>query len=145
VATVDSDLVRDGVLVRYLLASYSARKLGLRSTGNAGGVHNLRVTANARDLDELVRGMGTGLLVTEMMGQGANTVTGDYSRGASGFWIEGGRIVHPVDELTIAGRLPEMFQAIEAVGADVDPRSHVAMGSLLVGRMMVAGESAASA
>jgi len=144
VATVDSDLVRDGVLVRYLLSSYSARKLGLRSTGNAGGVHNLRVSANARDLDELVRGMGTGLLVTEMMGQGANTVTGDYSRGASGFWIEGGRIVHPVDELTIAGRLPEMFQAIEAVGADVDPRSHIAMGSLLVGRMMVAGESGAA-
>ena len=144
VATVDSDLVRDGVLVRYLLSSYSARKLGLQSTGNAGGVHNLRVSANARDLDELVRGMGTGLLVTEMMGQGANTVTGDYSRGASGFWVEGGRIVHPVDELTIAGRLPEIFQAIEAVGADVDPRSHIAMGSLLVGRMMVAGESGAA-
>lgn len=141
VATVDSDLVRDGVLVRYLLGSYSARKLGLESTGNAGGVHNLEVSANARDLDEMVRGMGTGLLVTELMGQGANTVTGDYSRGASGFWVEGGRIAHPVDELTIAGRLPEIFQAIEAVGADVDRRSHVGIGSVLVGRMTVAGEA----
>lgn len=141
VATVDSDLVRDGVLVRYLLGSYSARKLGLESTGNAGGVNNLQVSANARDLDEIAAGMGTGLLVTELMGQGANTVTGDYSRGAAGFWVEGGRIAWPVDEATIAGRLPEMFQAIEAIGADVDRRSHVAMGSLLVGRMMVAGEA----
>jgi PmbA protein len=85
--------------------------------------------------------MGRGLLVTELMGQGANTVTGDYSRGAAGFWVEGGEIAHPVDELTIAGRLPEMFLAIEAVGADIDPRSHVSVGSILVGRMMVAGEA----
>jgi len=141
VATVDSDIVRDGVLARYLLGSYSARKLGLESTGNAGGVNNLQVTANASGLDEIAAGMGSGLLVTELMGQGANTVTGDYSRGAAGFWVEDGRIAWPVDEATIAGRLPEMFQAIEAVGADVDPRSHVAMGSLLVGRMMVAGEA----
>ncbi|MFY2765282.1 metalloprotease PmbA [Arenimonas sp. MALMAid1274] len=141
VATVDSDLVRDGVLCRYLLGSYSARKLGLESTGNAGGVHNLQVQANAPGLDALVRGMGTGLLVTELMGQGANTVTGDYSRGASGFWVQDGEIVHPVDELTIAGRMQDLFQAIEAVGADVDRRSHVAVGSILVGRMMVAGEA----
>ncbi|WP_146909072.1 metalloprotease PmbA [Arenimonas daejeonensis] len=141
VATVDSDLVRDGVLQRYLLGSYSARKLGLESTGNAGGVYNLEVQANAAGLDEMRRGMGTGLLVTELMGQGANTVTGDYSRGASGFWVENGEIVHAVDELTIAGRLQDMFQAIEAVGADIDRRSHVGIGSVLIGRLMVAGEA----
>ena len=141
VATVDSDIVRDGVLARYLLGSYSARKLGLQSTGNAGGVHNLEVTANAEGLQAMARGMGRGLLVTELMGQGANTVTGDYSRGAAGFWVEHGEIAHPVDELTIAGRMQDIFQAIEAVGADVDRRSHVAVGSILVGRMMVAGEA----
>ena len=141
VATVDSDIVRDGVLTRYLLGSYSARKLGLQSTGNAGGVHNLEVTANAEGLQAMARGMGRGLLVTELMGQGANTVTGDYSRGAAGFWVEHGEIAHPVDELTIAGRMQDIFQAIEAVGADVDHRSHVAVGSILVGRMMVAGEA----
>jgi PmbA protein len=141
VATVDSDIVRDGVLARYLLGSYSARKLGLQSTGNAGGVHNLEVAANAGDLQSMARGMGRGLLVTELMGQGANTVTGDYSRGAAGFWVEHGEIAHPVDELTIAGRMQDIFQAIEAVGADVDRRSHVAVGSILVGRMMVAGEA----
>lgn len=145
VATVDSDLVRDGVLVRYLLSSYSARRLGLESTGNAGGAHNLQVAANASGLHEMIRGMGTGLVVTEMMGQGANLLTGDYSRGAAGFWVEKGHIVHPVDGLTIAGHLPAMYQAIEAVGADVDTRSHIAMGSLLVGRMMVAGEAGAPA
>jgi len=138
---VDSDLVRDGVLQRYLLGSYSARKLGLESTGNAGGVHNLEVSANAVDLKSMARGMGRGLLVTELMGQGANTVTGDYSRGASGFWIENGEIAHPVDELTIAGRLQDLFLGIEAVGADVDRRSHVAVGSILVGKLMVAGEA----
>ena len=141
VATVDSDIVRDGVLARYLLGSYSARKLGLQSTGNAGGVHNLEVTANAEGLQAMARSMGRGLLVTELMGQGANTVTGDYSRGAAGFWVEHGEIAHPVDELTIAGRMQDIFQAIEAVGADVDRRSHVAVGSILVGRMMVAGEA----
>jgi PmbA protein len=141
VATVDSDLVRDGVLQRYLLGSYSARKLGLESTGNAGGVHNLEVSANAGDLKSMARGMGRGLLVTELMGQGANTVTGDYSRGASGFWIENGEIAHPVDELTIAGRLQDLFLGIEAVGADVDRRSHVAVGSILVGKLTVAGEA----
>lgn len=139
VATSDSDIVRDGVLVRYLLSSYSARKLGLESTANAGGAHNLEVAATARGLDELLSGMKRGLLVTELMGQGANTVTGDYSRGAAGFWVEDGAIAWPVDEATIAGRLPEIFQAIEAVGADRDRRSHVGIGSVLVGRMTVAG------
>jgi PmbA protein len=141
VATADADLVRDGVLARYLLGSYSARKLGLESTGNAGGVHNLVASANARDLDAMIRDMGRGLVVTELMGQGANTLTGDYSRGAAGFWVENGERVHAVDEVTIAGRLQDMFLAIEAVGADVDRRSHVAVGSILVGRLMVASEA----
>ena len=141
VATREAPLVKDGVLQRYVLGSYSARKLGLKSTGNAGGVHNLQVAANAGGLDSMVRGMGRGLLVTELMGQGVNTVTGDYSRGAAGFWVEDGAIAYPVDGITIAGNLRNMFAAIEAVGTDVDPRSHMRTGSILVGRMMVAGES----
>jgi PmbA protein len=141
VATREQDLVRDGILVRYVLGSYSARKLGLQSTGNAGGIHNLSVSANATDLDALRRGMKRGLIVTELMGQGVNTITGDYSRGAAGFWVENGEIAHSVDEITIAGNLKEMFQTIEAVGADVDKRSHVLIGSMLLGRMMVAGEA----
>lgn len=141
VATRESPLVKDGVLQRYVLGSYSARKLGLRTTGNAGGVHNLQVQANAGELDAMIRGMGRGLLVTELMGQGVNTVTGDYSRGAAGFWIENGALAYPVDGITIAGNLRAMFATIEAVGHDIDPRSHVRTGSILVGRMTVAGES----
>lgn len=139
VATTESDLVRDGILQRYLLGSYSARKLGLQSTGNAGGVFNLDVSANAGGLDELIRGMGTGLLVTELMGQGVNMTTGDYSRGAAGFYVENGAIAWPVDGLTIAGNLRGMLAGIEAIGTDVDPRSHLRVGSILVGRMTVAG------
>lgn len=139
VATREQDLLRDGVLTRYVLGSYSARKLGLATTANAGGIHNLEISSNATGRDELVGGMGRGLLVTELMGQGVNTVTGDYSRGAAGFWVENGQVQHPVDEITIAGNLREMFLAIEAVGADVDRRSHVLIGSMLVGRMTVAG------
>jgi PmbA protein len=139
VATRAQDLVRDGILTRYVLGSYSARKLGLVTTANAGGVHNLQVAANAGDCAELVRGMGRGLLVTELMGQGVNTITGDYSRGAAGFWVENGQIQHAVDEITIAGKLRDMFMAIEAVGNDVDRRSHVLVGSILVGKMTVAG------
>ena len=140
VATRDSALVSHGVLQRYVLGSYSARKLGLQTTANAGGVHNLEIAANSSGgLGALVRGMGRGLLVTELMGQGVNAVTGDYSRGAGGFWVEDGAIVHPVDGITIAGNLKTMFRAIEAVGDDVDPRSHIRMGSTLVGRMTVAG------
>ena len=139
VATRESPLVRDGIVQRYLLGSYSARKLGLQTTANAGGVHNLQVRANAAGLQELMQGMGSGLLVTELMGQGANPITGDYSRGAAGFWVEHGRIAYPVDGITIAGNLKSMFNAIEAVGNDVDPRSHIATGSMLVGRMTVAG------
>jgi len=139
VATRQQDLVRDGVLSRYVLGSYSARKLGLATTANAGGVHNLQVSGNADDAASLLRAMGSGLLVTELMGQGVNTITGDYSRGAAGFWVENGEVQHAVDEITIAGNLRDMFQAIQAVGRDVDRRSHVLVGSILVGRMTVAG------
>ena len=139
VATRPSPLVSGGVLQRYLLGSYSARKLGLQSTANAGGVHNLQVTSNAGGFESLVAGMARGLLVTELMGQGINPVTGDYSRGAAGFWVENGAIAYPVDGITIAGNLREMFMRVEAVGSDVDVRSHVRCGSILLGRMTVAG------
>ncbi|HMB42860.1 MAG TPA: metallopeptidase TldD-related protein, partial [Luteimonas sp.] len=139
VATRESSLVSAGVLQRYVLGSYSARKLGLRTTANAGGVHNLQVAPNAGDLPSMLKAMGRGLLVTELMGQGINPVTGDYSRGAAGFWIEDGRPAYPVDGITVAGNLKSMFRSIEAVGSDVDPRSHIRTGSILVGRMTVAG------
>lgn len=139
VATRESPLVREGVLQRYVLGSYSARKLGLQSTANAGGVHNISVSSNAGGLDGLIAGMGRGLLVTELMGQGVNNVTGDYSRGAGGFWIEDGAIAYPVDGITVAGNLKAMFAGIEAVGDDVDLRSHIRTGSILVGKMTVAG------
>lgn len=140
VATRDRDLVAGGVLQGYVLSSYSARRLGLETTGNAGGIHNLLVTPNAGNLDDLIRQMGRGLLVTELMGQGVNGVTGDYSRGASGFWIEGGSIAHPVQEVTIAGNLKGLYPAIVAVGSDVDRRGAIQTGSVLVGRMTIAGE-----
>jgi PmbA protein len=139
VATRASALVEGGVLQRYVLGSYSARRLGLQTTGNAGGVHNLLVAANAGGFDDLVRGMGDGIVVTELMGQGVNPVTGDYSRGAAGFLVEGGQVSCPVDGITIAGNLRDMFRAIEAVGSDVDPRSHIRTGSILVGALTVAG------
>jgi PmbA protein len=139
VATRDSAIVADGVLQRYVLGSYSARKLGLQTTANAGGVHNLQVRANAGDQASLLQGMRRGMFVTELMGQGVNAVTGDYSRGAAGFWVEDGVPVFPVDGVTVAGNLKAMFRAIEAVGSDVDRRSHVGTGSILVGRMTVAG------
>lgn len=141
VATHESPLVAGGVLQRYVLGSYSARKLGLQSTANAGGVHNLDVAANADGFADLLSGMGRGLVVTELMGQGVNAVTGDYSRGAAGFFVENGEIAYPVDGITIAGNLRTMFAGIEAVGRDVDPRSHIRIGSVLVGAMTVAGES----
>jgi PmbA protein len=139
VATSETPLVEDGVLQRYVMGSYSARKLGLRSTGNSGGVFNLQVAPNAGDLNELIRGMGEGLLVTDLMGQGVSTITGDYSRGAAGFKIENGEIAYPVDGITIAGNLRKMYAAIEAIGSDRDPRSSVRCGSILVGEMTVAG------
>jgi len=141
VATRESAIVERGVLQRYVLGSYSARKLGLATTANAGGVHNIDVSANAGGFDELLAHMGRGLLVTELMGHGANTTTGDYSRGAAGFWVEDGRLQYPVDGVTVAGNLRDMFQRIDAVGTDVDPRSHIRTGSILVSRMTVAGES----
>ena len=139
VATTDSQLVADGVLQRYVLGSYSARMLGLSSTGNAGGVHNLQVSANAEGLLQMAAQMDRGLLVTELMGQGVNGVTGDYSRGAAGFWVENGQISHAVDGVTIAGNLRQMFKDIIAVGSDVDPRSSVQVGSILIEKMTVAG------
>ena len=140
VATRDSELIRDGVLQRYILGSYSARKLGLQSTGNAGGVHNVIVRPGQDDLATLLKRMGTGLVVTELMGQGVSLITGDYSRGASGYWVENGEIAYPVEEITIASNLRDAFMRIEAVGRDVDARSHILTGSLLMGRMTVAGE-----
>jgi PmbA protein len=139
VATKDSDLIRGGVLQRYVLGSYSARKLGLQSTGNAGGIHNLVVSTGTGDFAAMLKRLGTGLVVTEVMGQGVSIITGDYSRGASGFWVENGQIAYPVEEITIAANLRDMFTSIVAIGADVDPRSHILTGSILVGRMTVAG------
>ena len=140
VATRDRELVKDGILQGYILSAYSARKLGLQTTGNAGGVHNLLISHGSEDQKELLSRMDTGLLVTELMGQGVNTVTGDYSRGASGFWIEGGEIQYPVHEITIAGNLREMLLGIVAVGSDVDLRGAVRTGSVLLGEMTIAGD-----
>jgi PmbA protein len=140
VATYDKQIIRDGVLQTYLLGSYSARKLGMQSTANAGGVHNLSITPGEHDLDGLLREMGTGLLVTEMMGHGVNMVTGDYSRGAAGFWVEQGEIRFPVEEITIAGNLKQMFTRLQAVGRDEERRSSIRTGSLLIEQMTIAGE-----
>ncbi len=140
VATRPSSLVENGVLQRYLLGSYAARKLGLSSTGNAGGAHNIVVGHGDDDFDAMLARLGSGLLVTEVMGQGVSLVTGDYSRGAAGFWVENGEIVHPVQEVTIAANLRDMFRDMLAVGSDVDHRSSVLTGSILVARMTVAGE-----
>ena len=145
VATHESALIEKGVLQRYVLGSYSARKLGLKTTGNAGGVHNLRVDAGSTDkgaqsFDALLKRMGTGLLVTELIGHGVSIVTGDYSRGAAGFWIENGEIAYPVHEITVAGNLREMYARILAIGSDVDRRSSVLTGSILIEKMTVAGE-----
>ncbi len=142
VATRDRELVAGGTLEGYLLSSYSARKLGLRTTGNAGGVHNLIVDPGPDRLDfrGMLRRLGTGLLVTELMGQGVNGVTGDYSRGATGFWVEGGEIAYPVHEITIAGNLRDMYRGIVSLGADLDTRGAIRCGSLLVGEMTIAGQ-----
>jgi PmbA protein len=141
-ATRDRELVRDGVLDGYVLGSYSARRLGLKTTGNAGGIHNLIVAASDGGLGAaaFLARLDTGLLVTELMGQGVNGVTGDYSRGASGFWVERGAIAHPVQEVTIAGNLKRMYLDIAAVGSDTDTRGAVCTPSLLVSEMTIAGE-----
>jgi len=139
VATREHDLVRDGILREYVLNSYTACKLGLQTTGNGGGVRNLTIEPGAHDLAGLLREMDTGLLVTELIGYGVNIVTGDYSRGAVGFWVEGGEIRYPVDEITIAGNLRDMFMGIVAVGNDVDRRGNTRCGSVLIERMTIAG------
>ncbi|WP_269533507.1 metalloprotease PmbA [Chitinimonas sp. BJYL2] len=140
VACVRRDIVTDGVLNGWFLGSYSARKLGLQSTGNAGGNHNLIVTPTAGDLTDMLQRLGTGLYVTELLGQGVNGITGDYSRGAAGFWVENGQIAWPVEEITIAGNLKEMYQSIVAIGSDVETRGSKRVGSILIERMTVAGE-----
>ncbi|MGB5131509.1 MAG: metalloprotease PmbA [Steroidobacteraceae bacterium] len=139
VATRDRDLVVNGVLTGYLLDAYSARKLGLTTTGNAGGVHNLVVRGAMLDSKTLLQKLATGLLVTEMMGQGVNPVTGDYSRGAAGFWVENGVIDRPVHEITVAGNLREMYRGIVALGDDLDRRGAIQCGSMLIEQMTIAG------
>lgn len=140
VATQSRRLVDGGVLQGYFLSSYSARKLGMQTTGNSGGAHNLVVHSTGESFAELLGQMGNGLLVTELLGQGVNTVTGDYSRGAAGFWVENGVIAYPVEEITIAGNLRDMFLNIEAIADDTLDRGGRRIGSVLIGGMMVAGE-----
>lgn len=139
VATWDRDVVRDGVLRGYILSSYSARRLGLKTTADAGGPQNLIVSANAVDLGALLAEMNTGFLVEELIGHGVNAVTGDYSRGAVGQWVENGKIQHPIHEVTIAGNLRELYPRIERIGEDRDVRGGIRCGSMLVGEMTVAG------
>jgi len=139
VATYDRDIVSDGVLQGYVLSSYSARRLGLETTANAGGAQNLIVPGNAGDLDSLIAEMGTGLIVEELIGQGVNAVTGDYSRGVVGQWVENGEIKHPVHEVTIAGNLRDLYGRIASIGKDQDTRGGIRCGSLLVEEMTIAG------
>jgi PmbA protein len=139
VATAARDIITDGVLQGYVLNTYAARKLGMQTTGNAGGVRNLTIDPGTRDLAGMLRLMDTGLLVTEFIGFGVNIVTGDYSRGAAGFWVEHGEIQYPVDEITVAGNLRDMFMGIVEVGSDVDTRSNTRTGSVLIERMTIAG------
>jgi len=140
VATRERAIVREGIVEGYFLGSYSARKLGMKTTGSAGGHHNLVVRPGKLDFRGMLREMGTGLLVTELLGQGVNMVTGDYSRGAAGYWVEGGEIRYPVEEITIAGNLKDMFRGIAAVGADTLVRSGRSCGSILVENMTIAGD-----
>lgn len=140
VATTARDLITDGVLQGYVLDSYSACKLGMQTTGNAGGVRNLTAQTSDRDFNAMLKELDTGLLVTEMMGSSVNNVTGDYSRGAAGFWVEGGELAYPVAEITIAGNLLDMYKNIVAIGNDVDTRRSTRTGSILISEMTVAGE-----
>jgi len=139
VATRERDLVADGVLQGYVLGSYAARRLGLGTTGNAGGLFNLCIEGGAGDRDTLRREMGDGFMPTELMGQGVNLMTGDYSRGASGFWIENGEIAYPVENVTIAGNLRDMFRGITAFGTDADTRGAIRAPSVLLAPMTIAG------
>lgn len=140
VRTQDLEIIQDGVLQTYLLTSYSGRKMGMQSTGHAGGIHNWLVKPNLTGgLTALLRQMGTGLLVTDVMGQGVNIVTGDYSRGAAGFWVENGEIQYPVAEITIAGQLQDMLKNIVAVTDDIEHRSNIQTGSILLDKMKISG------
>ena len=139
VVTRNNVWVDDGIICQYVLNSYSARKLGLKTTANSGGVFNLTIDPTAGDLSDLLQKMDKGLLVTELMGQGVNGLTGDYSRGASGFWVEHGKIQYPVEEITIAGNLKDMYRSIVAVGHDINPNLATRCGSVLIEQMMVAG------
>jgi PmbA protein len=140
VSTRENVFVENGILKSYSMGVYSARKLGMQTTGNAGGVHNLFITTGNNDLQGLLKKMDKGLLVTELMGNGVNVVTGDYSRGAAGFWVEGGEIQYPVEEITIAGNLNDMYKNIVEVGNDVDHRGNINTGSILLENMMIAGD-----
>jgi PmbA protein len=140
VATRAKDLIAEGVLQTYILDTYSGCRLGMPTTGNAGGVRNLRIEMGNSSRSELLRQMGTGLMVTELMGQGVNPVTGDYSRGAAGFWVEGGEIQYPVEEITIAGNLKRMYAGLVAVGNDCDYSGSTRTGSWLIDKMTIAGE-----
>ncbi|RJG49993.1 metalloprotease PmbA [Motilimonas pumila] len=139
VKTQDLEVIADGVLNSYLLTSYSARKLGMTTTGHAGGIHNWFVKTGDDDFTQMLKNLGTGLYVTELMGQGVNAVSGDYSRGAAGFWVENGEILYPVHEITIASNLKDMFKGIVAVGSDVDLRTSLRTGSVLIDNMKIAG------
>jgi PmbA protein len=139
VITTAHDIITDGVLQSYVLDSYAARRLNLKSTGNSGGVHNLYINHDDMSLDAMLKEMDKGLLITEVMGQGVNTVTGDYSRGATGFWVEHGEIQYPVEEFTLASRLQDMFMGLQRVGNDLDTRAGVVTGSWLIDNMTVAG------
>lgn len=140
VATYARDIVSEGVLQEYVLESYAARKLGLQTTANAGGVRNLIIDPGKYNDEDLIKKMHKGLVVTEMMGHGINMVTGDFSQGASGFWVENGEIQYPVEEITIAGNLKDMFLGIQEIGNDVDTRSNIRVGSLLIEQMTIAGD-----
>ncbi|HGP5321406.1 TPA: metalloprotease PmbA, partial [Vibrio cholerae O1] len=139
VRTQDLEIITDGVLATYLLTSYAARKMNMTPTGHAGGIHNWYVKSTGQNYQQMLKELGTGLLVTEVMGQGVNVVTGDYSRGAAGFWVENGEIKYPVSEITIAGNLKQMLQQIVAVGSDIETRSQIQTGSILIESMKVAG------
>ncbi|KLU15873.1 MULTISPECIES: metalloprotease PmbA [Xenorhabdus] len=140
VRTIPRDIVKAGVLQTWLLTSYSARKLGMVNTGHAGGIHNWRIAGQGLDFTGLLREMGTGLIVTELMGQGVSAVTGDYSRGASGFWVENGEIQYPVSEITIAGNLKDMWANMVTIGDDIETRSNIQCGSVLLPEMSIAGQ-----
>ncbi len=138
--TKDLDIIKGGELQTYLATGYAARKLGMQPTGHAGGIHNWRISNTGQSFEQMLKTLNTGLLVTELMGQGVNIVTGDYSRGAAGFWVENGEIKYPVSEITIAGNLEQMFKQIVAVGADTEYRSQIQTGSVIIESMKIAGE-----